>query len=80
MSLIRAMTKYLNYKLNLIATMTFFYRGQNFCMRKRILHNQNKLTLEKKETMNCHCVTKNSSVLCYELVIPRKCHSHIKTG
>lgn len=61
--------------------MTFFYKGQNFCMRKRILHNQNKLILEKKETTYCHYVTKKSSVLCYELVIPRKRHSHnIKTG
>lgn len=59
----------------------FFSTKDKTFVWERGLHNQNKLTLEKKETMYCHYVTKKSSVLCYELVIVRKYHSYdIKMG
>lgn len=57
-----------------------FLHRKFFLMRNRILHNQNKPALEKKEITHCHYVTKKSSVPRYELILARKCHSHnIKT-
>lgn len=59
----------------------FFLQRTKLLYEKEDLAQSEQADLEKKETMYCHYVTKQSSVLCYELVRPRKCHSHdIKTG